>query len=86
MCYPPLMSRKTIIILALVLVPVALMTLGAATGWIGPEFRNPHFVIAFALGATATVLLSVGLFALSFHSSRSGHDEQIGNETDSDGA
>jgi hypothetical protein len=51
-----------------------------------PEFRNPHFVIAFALGATATVLLSVGLFALSFHSSRSGHDEQIGNEQDSDGA
>ncbi len=79
------MSRKTIIILALVLVPVALMTLGAATGWMGPEFRSPHFVIAFGIGATATVLLSVGLFALSFHSSRSGHDEQIGNEQDSDG-
>jgi exosortase/archaeosortase len=80
------MSRKTLLILALVLVPVALMTLSAATGWFGAEFRNAHFVIAFGLGATATVLLAVGLFALSFHSARSGHDEQIGNEQDSDGA
>jgi hypothetical protein len=64
------MSRKTIIILALVLVPVALMILGAATGWIGPEFRNPHFVIAFGLGATATVLLSVGLFACHWPQAR----------------
>jgi hypothetical protein len=80
------MSRKTILILGLVLAPVALMTLSGATGWFGPEFRNPHFVIAFALGATLTVLLAAGLFALSFHSSRSGHDEQIGNEQDSDGA
>lgn len=80
------MLRKIILTLALVLVPVALMTLSAATGWFGPEFRNPHLVIAFAIGATATVLLAVGLFALSFYSARSGHDEQIGNEQDSDGA
>lgn len=77
------MSRKTIVILALVLVPVAVMILGAAFGLGGQAFPNAHFVIAFALGATFTVLLAVGLFALSFHSSRSGHDEQIGNETDS---
>lgn len=82
------MSRKTIVILALVLVPVAVMVLLAATGWLGGQFPNAHFVFAFAIGATATVLLSVGLFALSFYSSRSGHDEQIGNENeqDSDGA
>lgn len=78
------MSRKTIIILALVLIPVAVMVLLAATGWVGGQFPNGHFVFAFALGATATVLLSVGLFALSFYSSRSGHDEQIGNENEQD--
>lgn len=81
-----MMSRKTMIILALVLVPVAVMVLFAATGWLGGQFPNGHFVFAFALGAVATVLLSVGLFALSFYSARSGHDEQIGNEQDSDEA
>jgi hypothetical protein len=85
------MSRKTIIILALVLVPVALMVTGAALGVGGSAFPNAHFVIAFALGATFSVLLSVGLFALSFHSARSGHDERVsdernGNGMDSDGA
>lgn len=80
------MSRKTVITLVLVLVPVAVMVLLASTGWLGGQFPNAHFVIAFALGATATVLLAVGLFALSFYSSRSGHDEQIGNEQDSDEA
>jgi hypothetical protein len=80
------MSRKTMITLALVLVPVAIMVTARRTGWLGDQFPNGHFVIAFALGATATVLLSVGLFALSFYSSRSGHDEQIGNEQDSDEA
>ncbi len=80
------MSWKTIFILACVLIPVGLMTLGAATGWIGPAFGNAHFVIAFGLGATATVLLSVGLFALLFYSSRSGHDERVGREQGSDEA
>ena len=80
------MSRKTVITLVLVRVPVAVMVLLASTGWLGGQFPNAHFVIAFALGATATVLLAVGLFALSFYSSRSGHDEQIGNEQDSDEA
>jgi len=80
------MSAKTIITLALVLVPVAVMVLLAWTGWLGDQFPNGHFVLAFALGATATVLLSVGLFALSFYSARSGHDEKIGTEQDSDEA
>ncbi len=85
------MSRKTIIILALVLVPVALMVAGAALGLGGNAFPNEHFVIAFAIAGTLSVLLAVGLFALSFYSSRSGHDDQvrderIDRETDSDGA
>lgn len=83
------MSRKTLLILSLVLVPVAVLVLFAATGWGGDwfaQFPNPHFVIAFALGATAAVLLAVGLFALMFISSRRGFDDRTGNEQDSDGA
>ncbi len=83
------MPKKTLLILALVLVPVAGRIVAAATGWGGDwlaRFPNGHFVFAFALGATATVLLSVGLFSLVFISSRRGHDDQIGNEQDSDGA
>lgn len=78
------MSRKTLLILALVLVPVAAMIVMIALETGGGAFSNVHLIIAFGLGATLTVLLAVGLFSLSFHSSRSGHDEQIGNEQDSD--
>jgi hypothetical protein len=80
------MSRKTMLILALVLVPVALMVIAAALGIGMQAFPNAHFVIAFGIGATLSVLLAVGLFALSYHSARSGHDERIGNEQDSDEA
>jgi hypothetical protein len=83
------MSKKTLLILLLALVPVGGMVIAAATGWGGDwfaQFPNTQFVIAFALGATATVLLSVGLFALIFMSSRRGYDDQTGNEQDSDGA
>jgi cation transporter-like permease len=83
------MPKKTLLILAIVLVPVAGMVVAAATGWGGnwfAQFPNAQFVIAFALGATATVLLSVGLFALVFLSSRRGFDDRTENEQDSDGA
>lgn len=85
------MSRKLVLILALGLVPVALMVAGAALGLGGEAFPNAHFVIAFALGATLSVLLAIGLFSLSFYSARSGHDDAIrdernGNRMDSDGA
>jgi NhaP-type Na+/H+ or K+/H+ antiporter len=84
------MSAKTLLILALGLVPVAAMVLAGVMGW-GIHFPNTQFAVAFALGATATVLLSVGLFALTFLSSRRGfderaRDEQTKNEQDSDGA
>ena len=83
------MPRKTVLILALVLAPVAVLVTFAATGWGGSlfaKFTNAHFVIAFALGATATVVLAVGLFALVFISSRRGFDDQTENQQDSDGA
>jgi thiol:disulfide interchange protein len=77
------MSKKTILTLVLVLVPVAAMVLAAAMGW-GIKFPNAHFVIAFAIGATLTVLLAVGLFTLSFMSSRRGYDDRTENQQDSD--
>ncbi len=90
------MSRKTLLILALVLVPVAVISVLASTGWatfLIPRFPNANFVIAFTVGATATVLLSVGLFALVFFSSRRGFDDRAqdiqddpaGSRQDSDG-
>ena len=42
------------------------------------RFHNPNFIIAFAIGATLTVLLSVGLFTLTFLSSRRGYDDRVG--------
>jgi cation transporter-like permease len=66
------MSRKTLLILAIVLVPVIGLIAGSFF-W----FPNAHFILAFALGAIATVLLSVGLFALSFLSARRGYDDRV---------
>lgn len=83
------MVRRTVLVLAIALVPVAALVILAATGWGGAlfaKFPNTHFVIAFAIGATATVLLAVGLFALVFISSRRGFDDQTENQQDSDGA
>jgi hypothetical protein len=77
------MSRKTIIILVSVLTPVAILVLLAATGWGGgwfEEFPNANFVIAFAIGATLTVLLAAGLMALVFISARRGFDDGTENE------
>jgi NhaP-type Na+/H+ or K+/H+ antiporter len=75
------MSKKTVLILVLVLVPVAAMVIAAALAWQAP---SAHYVIAFAIGATLTVLLAVGLFSLSFLSSRRGFDEGVENQQDSD--
>jgi choline-glycine betaine transporter len=74
------LSRKTWITLAIVLIPVAGLVLasifGAGQGL--QRFHNANFIIAFAIGATLTVLLSVGLFTLTFLSSRRGYDDRVG--------
>jgi hypothetical protein len=65
-------------------VPIALLVLLAATGWGGAlfaKFPNPHFVVAFAIGATLTALLAAGLFALVFISSRRGFDEGVEDQS-----
>lgn len=85
------MSRKTIVILAPVLVPVTPMAGGAELVIGGKGFPNAHFVLAFVLGAKGSVLLAVGLFVPSFYSACSCHHDQVPDEkngygTDSDGA
>ena len=74
------MSRKTWITLAIVLIPVAGLVLASifGAGQALQRFHNANFIIAFAIGATLTVLLSVGLFTLTFLSSRRGYDDQVG--------
>ncbi len=73
------MSRKTWITLAVVLIPVAGLVLASifGAGQALQRFHNANFIIAFAIGATLTVLLSVGLFTLTFLSSRRGYDDQV---------
>ena len=86
----PLSRRAVVIItLAIVLVPVALMIIASATGLAGSQrYPNLHYMVAFGLGATLTVLLSVGLFSLMFMSARGGMDEEANvkqeNEADTD--
>ncbi|MBI1360335.1 MAG: hypothetical protein GC155_08635 [Alphaproteobacteria bacterium] len=73
------MSRKILITLLIVLVPVAGLILAAVfgAGEVFRQFPNANFIIAFSLGATLAVLLSVGLFSLTFLSSRRGFDDRI---------
>lgn len=40
-----------------------------------------HLVVATLLGVFFSVLLGCGLFALSFFSDKSGHDESVANAT-----
>lgn len=43
----------------------------------GIERMSVHAWIAMGLGAGLTLAVSIGLFALTFYSSRSGHDDAI---------
>ncbi|MEP7209201.1 MAG: hypothetical protein ABI740_00055 [Alphaproteobacteria bacterium] len=79
------MPRKTWITLAIVLIPVAGLIVASIFGFGGyfQRFHNTNFIIAFAIGATLTVLLSVGLFTLTFLSSRRGYDDEVGRADES---
>ncbi|MAT35345.1 MAG: hypothetical protein CMK06_09420 [Ponticaulis sp.] len=45
------------------------------TGQVALSDLSVHGWLAFSIGVTGCILLSVGLFSLSFFSARSGHDE-----------
>lgn len=66
---------KWILVAALLMV-VAALTYLAATGDL-----TTHMVIATIIGVFFSVLLGSGLFAASFFSDKSGHDQSISDST-----
>lgn len=66
---------KWITLAGVAMVVGALLYLHAMGAW------SVHAVIATVLGVFVSVLLGCGLFALAFFSSKSGHDDSVGNAT-----
>lgn len=73
------MKQRTLVIIALSIASVAglygLVYFAAIAN--GVELTL-HTWIAIGLGAGFSFAISIGLFSLSFYSSRSGHDDKIG--------
>ena len=66
---------RWIVLAGVVMVVLALVYL-AATGDL-----TTHLVIATAIGVFLSVLLGCGLFAASFFSAKSGHDQSVSDAT-----
>ena len=66
---------KWIVVIALVMVGLALTYLHFSTG------LTVNLVLATILGVFFSVLLGCGLFAASFFSDKSGHDQSISDAT-----
>jgi hypothetical protein len=67
---PALLLLGGLVLLGVVAVIYAVLHVGGP----GSEHMGFHGWFALALGAGVSIALSVGLFAVTFHSSRSGHD------------
>lgn len=70
------MTRTTLLTLVAALGALVLVGAGVYMMWtdLGVTM-SMHGWIAYGLGALASIVLSVGLFWLLFHSARSGHDD-----------
>jgi len=70
------MTRLTIIFIIGAIGVLILAGIGVSMMWaqLGVTM-SMHGWIAYGLGALASIALSVGLFWLTFHSARSGHDD-----------
>ncbi len=72
------MTGRVLLVAGGVLLLAAVIVLSA---WVwmstGPVAMSVHGWIALSLGVVLTLGLAVGLMALLFHSSRSGHDENV---------
>ena len=70
------MTRLTIIVIIGAIGVLILAGIGVGMMWaqLGVTM-SMHGWIAYGLGALASIALSVGLFWLTFHSARSGHDD-----------
>ena len=71
--------RRKLDILAILIAAIALVgaCLGSVYVWekMGQVALSLHGWLALIAGAAGTIILGCGLMALSFYSSRSGHDE-----------
>jgi drug/metabolite transporter (DMT)-like permease len=59
------------------LLSIAIAAIGVILVARGDKTADASFLVATALGIGFTVLLGSGLMALTFLSSRSGHDEEV---------
>ena len=79
------MTRTTIATIAGAIIALLVAGWGVAAMWrdMGVTL-SLHGWIAYGIGALASIALSVGLFWLTFHSARSGHDD-LAHPEDYDG-
>lgn len=79
------MTRLTIIFIIGAIGVLILAGIGVGMMWaqLGVTM-SMHGWIAYGIGALASIALSVGLFWLTFHSARSGHDD-LAHPEDYDG-
>ena len=79
------MTRLTILFIIGAIGVLILAGIGVGMMWaqLGVTM-SMHGWIAYGIGALASIALSVGLFWLTFHSARSGHDD-LAHPEDYDG-
>lgn len=75
----PLLTRFLRILLWLALLSIVLAIVAVVLVARGYNTTDANVLIATALGVGFTSLLGSGLMALTFLSSRSGHDEEVGD-------
>ena len=75
------MKQRTLVIIALSIASVAgLYALAYYVALANGVILSFHTWVAIGLGAGLSFAVSIGLFGLSFYSSRSGHDDEIGQD------
>jgi len=70
------MSRRLILWISAAFVALAALLFVLMRDWAGPSMGvSGHGLFAFIVGGVLTLALSMGLFLLTFHSARHGHDD-----------
>lgn len=71
------MKSPITVLITMVIIFFLAMGLAALVSSIAGVSMGPHGWFALILGTLVTLGLTSGLFWLSFHSSRSGHDDDV---------
>ncbi len=74
-----LLSNRIVWAGSALVLAILIVVIGVAVGMRG------GILIAFSVGAIMTSALGIGLMALIFYSSRSGHDDAVSGTTDHSG-